>query len=301
MIIQNIRTYTPGRIPFVSEILEGQIFINIPDTKIYTKDKNGNIINIGIGNSASLAQLAAATGATLVGTADGGTVQSSLINIYNNYATKASLAPVATLGTYSSLTGIPVPQREVFVAGTDFTPGTSQTITLAGTYGAVTNIQVHFNGVYQSVNQIQSLIGKVLTFSSVIPVGVSRIYVDSFAVSATSTNPPIGSVGVAQLAPDTLNYFLKAPTLASSTGASLVGTSDGGTVQSDINGLQTLITTLQNTIAALTTNASCATTATRPTPTFVGQSCLDMQLGYTVYARQLNPPVWQNAYGVYPV
>ena len=237
MIIQNIRTYTPGRVPLVSEILEGQLFINMADQRIYTKDNAGNIKLLGLGATA--------------------------------------------------------PQREVFVAGTDFTPGVSNSITLAGSYGSVSNVTVHFNGVYQSINQMQSLSGKTLTFTSNIPVGVTVIYVDSFAQAIVSTNPPVGSVGVAQLAPDTLNYFLKASTLAASTGAGLVGTLDG-TVQSDI-------TALQNIITALTTNASCATTATRPTPVFIGQACLDLQLGYTVYARQLNPPVWQNAYGVYPV
>ncbi|MFZ6726151.1 hypothetical protein ACO0K2_11720 [Undibacterium sp. MH2W] len=54
-------------------------------------------------------------------------------------------------------------------------------------------------------------------------------------------------------------------------------------------------------VQSLTANASCQSTVQRPIPTYVGQSCLDMQLGYVVYARQLNPPIWQNAEGVYPL
>ncbi|MFZ6727325.1 hypothetical protein ACO0K2_17675 [Undibacterium sp. MH2W] len=52
---------------------------------------------------------------------------------------------------------------------------------------------------------------------------------------------------------------------------------------------------------SLAANASCQSTAQRPLPTYIGQPCLDLQLGYVVYARQLNPPIWQNAEGVYPL
>ena len=43
MIIQQKRTYTADRAPLPSEILEGQLFINCPDQKIYSKDNNGVI------------------------------------------------------------------------------------------------------------------------------------------------------------------------------------------------------------------------------------------------------------------
>jgi hypothetical protein len=43
---KHLRTYTPGRIPLPSQILEGQFAINIPDKKIYTKDSSGNIIDL---------------------------------------------------------------------------------------------------------------------------------------------------------------------------------------------------------------------------------------------------------------
>ena len=104
---------------------------------------------------------------------------------------------------YTSLTGLPTPAREVFTLGSGFSIG-STSITLAGTYGGVNNITVHFNGIYQSINNLASLVGNVLTFTSPIPAGVSSIYVDSFNVATVSSNPPIASVGVAQLAPDAL-------------------------------------------------------------------------------------------------
>lgn len=43
---KHLRTYTPGKIPLPSQLLEGQFAINIPDKKIYTKDSNGDIIDL---------------------------------------------------------------------------------------------------------------------------------------------------------------------------------------------------------------------------------------------------------------
>ncbi|MFZ6724721.1 hypothetical protein ACO0K2_04430 [Undibacterium sp. MH2W] len=61
--------------------------------------------------------------------------------------------------------------------------------------------------------------------------------------------------------------------------------------------LQVITQMLQSTM----NGASCTDPSTRPIPTYVGQHCLDLSLGYVVYARQLNPPIWQNSEGVYPL
>ena len=119
---------------------------------------------------------------------------------------------------YSALSNVPVPAREVFNLGTGFSVGATS-ITLSGTYGSVNNITVHFNGVYQSVSALQSLVGKVLTFTNPIPNGVNAIYVDSFTIPAMTATPPISSVGVAQLAADALNYPSSAPYTSSTSGS----------------------------------------------------------------------------------
>ena len=112
---------------------------------------------------------------------------------------------------FSALSGIPTPVTETFYLGTDFNTGATS-ITLAGAYGSVNNIKVHFNGVYQSIKQVASLIGRTLTFTSPIPAGVTSIYVDALGVATITATPPANSVGVAQFSQDALNYFALAST-----------------------------------------------------------------------------------------
>jgi hypothetical protein len=73
-------------------------------------------------------------------------------------------------------------KEEMFVAGDGiadhtFIPGTTSTLTLTNSFGGVQNIDVHFDAAYQGPDQILSLQGKTLTFTSPIPVGVSTVYV----------------------------------------------------------------------------------------------------------------------------
>lgn len=85
-----------------------------------------------------------------------------------------------------------------FVAGVDFTAGVSTTLTLSKAYGAPANVQVHFDGIYQGTDQY-TLTGTQITFTSPIPVGVSKVYI----VGGTTLSlgvPGNGSVGTPQLA-----------------------------------------------------------------------------------------------------
>lgn len=78
----------------------------------------------------------------------------------------------------------------VFVSGAGFTPGTTTQLTLAANYGSLDNIWVFFDGVWQGLDQLQSLIGNVLTFVSPIPVGVNKVYVKGgTTVSIGTPNP----------------------------------------------------------------------------------------------------------------
>lgn len=77
-----------------------------------------------------------------------------------------------------------------FASGTDFTPGTTTSLTLSHTFGAVSRLWVFFDGVFQGDDQIASLSGTTLTFASPIPVGTGNVYVKGLLQSALG----IGSV-----------------------------------------------------------------------------------------------------------
>lgn len=100
------------------------------------------------------------------------------------------------------------PATETFIAGTNFTPGTSLTLTLANTYGSAVNLTVHFDASYQGPEGY-ALLGNTLTFTSPIPVGVTKVYVNGGVARLTSA-PTDGSVTSASLAPNSVT----APSIA---------------------------------------------------------------------------------------
>lgn len=89
---------------------------------------------------------------------------------------------------------------DVFVAGTDFTPGVSTSLNLSRAPASIANVNTFFDGFYQDKTQIQSLIGLVLTFTAPIPVGVGKVTVISGTTLSINT-PATGSVGPLELAP----------------------------------------------------------------------------------------------------
>lgn len=95
------------------------------------------------------------------------------------------------------------PSPETFVAGTNFTPGTTTTLTLAHTYGSVNNLDVHFDSTFQGPDQIVSLVGNTLTFSSPIPIGVSNVYIKGGTTQSVGV-PADASITVPKLASDVL-------------------------------------------------------------------------------------------------
>ncbi len=100
------RTYTVGKVPSTGDIIEGQIFINLPDKKLFTKDQNGVIFELGV----TLSQLA--------------TVATS--GSYNDLANKPTIPPTYTLpvATTSSVGGVQV--------GTGITVSVAGVITNSG-------------------------------------------------------------------------------------------------------------------------------------------------------------------------
>lgn len=89
--------------------------------------------------------------------------------------------------------------EDVFVAGVDFTPGTTTQLTLSANFGSPDNIFVFFNAAYQGSDSILSLVDNVLTFSAPIPVGVTNVTVKG-GMTVSIGVPTNGSVGDKQLA-----------------------------------------------------------------------------------------------------
>lgn len=99
---------------------------------------------------------------------------------------------------------------KTFVSGTDFTPGTTTTLTLPNSFGAISRIWVFFDATFQGDDQIASLVGTTLTFTSAIPVGTSRVYVKGLQQGAVG----IGSTVIELNAGDKVNVtYSSAPTV----------------------------------------------------------------------------------------
>jgi hypothetical protein len=86
-----------------------------------------------------------------------------------------------------------------FVSGTDFIPGTTNSLTLPVAPASVSNMWVHFDAAYQADDQIASLAGTVLTFNNPIPVGVQEVNIKIGTTIAIGT-PGAGTVTDASVA-----------------------------------------------------------------------------------------------------
>lgn len=69
-----------------------------------------------------------------------------------------------------------------FVAGTDFTPGTTTSLTLSRAFGAIPRLWIYFDAAFQGDDQVLSLVDRTLTFTSPIPVGITNVYVKGLVV-----------------------------------------------------------------------------------------------------------------------
>jgi hypothetical protein len=88
---------------------------------------------------------------------------------------------------------------DLFAAGTDFTPGTTTQLTLSTDPGSINNTWIFFDGIYQADNQIASLSGLTLQFTSPIPLGTTIVTVKIGTTVAVGV-PPAGSVTDATVA-----------------------------------------------------------------------------------------------------
>jgi hypothetical protein len=74
-----------------------------------------------------------------------------------------------------------------------FAAGGQTSVTLSKTYSGTTNLIVYFDGTYQGPDQY-SLAGKVLTFTSAVPVYVSNVYVIAVSIGNITQEGPFTGV-----------------------------------------------------------------------------------------------------------
>lgn len=101
-----------------------------------------------------------------------------------NAGPEAQAAAQANLGI--SLIENATSHYQDFNVGTDFTAGTTQTLTLDFTPINTTTLQIFFDGVNQAKNT-WTLSGNVVTFMAPIPIGVEVVEVQGIFSSATGT------------------------------------------------------------------------------------------------------------------
>jgi hypothetical protein len=75
----------------------------------------------------------------------------------------------------AKLDGISATVEDKFVSGTNFTPGTTTSLTLSKAYASKAAVLVHFDGVFQATDQY-AISGNTITFTSAIPVGTQNVY-----------------------------------------------------------------------------------------------------------------------------
>lgn len=129
----------------------------------------------------------------------------------------------STVVPAGAIIGVGDPKTDIFTAGTDFTPDVSTQLTLSRSYGSLENIKVFFDTGYQGIDQLDGLNGKVLTFKSPIPTGVTRVYVIGGS-TISIFKPAAGTVtdetvaDDAGISADKLSYLRDAPGAVPRTG-----------------------------------------------------------------------------------
>lgn len=94
-----------------------------------------------------------------------------------------------------------------FLAGTDFTPGTSPTLTLSQNYGSAENLWISFDAADQGAGTfaLSGTNNETLTFNAPIPIGTTRVFVKG-GTSLTIGTPANGTVTDASVAAGTKLY-----------------------------------------------------------------------------------------------
>lgn len=113
----------------------------------------------------------------------------------NGVAPTTPAQVIANLGL-SALQGAPlaITNEGPFVSGTNFTAGTTTSLTLSQTYGTNNKVTVYFDAMYQGYDTF-SLSGTVITFNAPIPLGTSKVYIQG-SLPTSPTGGSVSSVGL---------------------------------------------------------------------------------------------------------
>lgn len=76
---------------------------------------------------------------------------------------------------YAPSSNVPFVTDKTYSSGSDFTPGTTTSLTLPGSFYPASNVWVFFDGTFQGDDQY-SISSSTITFTSAIPVGVQKVY-----------------------------------------------------------------------------------------------------------------------------
>ena len=102
---------------------------------------------------------------------------------------------------------------QVFVAGTDFTPGTTTSLTLSSAPPSTATLEISFDGIKQfpGASYSWTLSGTTVTFSPAIPIGTSAVLAQWIGTALSIGTPADGTVTDAKLAvtPNTANGYVK--------------------------------------------------------------------------------------------
>lgn len=79
---------------------------------------------------------------------------------------------------------------DTYNSGTDFTPGTTTSLTMTGNPLVKANTQVYFDGSYQE-KEDYSITGTTITFTSAIPIGTSKVEILFLTPTEITTIPAI--------------------------------------------------------------------------------------------------------------
>lgn len=113
--------------------------------------------------------------------------------------TSTSIAADLAAGKIAIWQGVTSTTVDHFVAGVNFTPGTTTTLTLSRAPGSSpASVDLHFNSQWQAPENIQSIVGTTLTLTAPIPVGVTDVYV-RIGITQSMLVPPPRSVGAPEI------------------------------------------------------------------------------------------------------
>jgi hypothetical protein len=194
--VETLAVYTAGTTKKMFAVTGGRIY----DVSANQPIGNGNVVvegpylagaqfTGGVTTTLPLSRTYASSAAVLVHF-DGQYQGFDQYSIVGTNIVFTSPIPVGVNQVYIESIGAPAAN---ITAEGPFAAGGQTSVTLSKTYSGTTNLIVYFDGTYQGPDQY-SLAGKVLTFTSVVPVYVSNVYVIAVSIGNITQEGPFTGV-----------------------------------------------------------------------------------------------------------